>query len=85
MSPEKDVAHSFESESTRMSDLLTVEIDEKQREVLLRGLRYVRRSVMLTPQDPTEEVIENRKAELQKLSELSELLTGKSVAQETSV
>lgn len=85
MQLDMEVTHSFESESTRMSDMLTFELDDKQRDVLLRGLRYVRRSVMLTPQDPTDEIVEGRNAELAQLSELSDLLSGKPVAQETSV
>lgn len=85
MQLDMEVANSFESEFTRMSDLLTFELDKDQREVLLRGLRYVRSSVMLTPQEPTSEVVEGRSEELKKLAALSDLLSGKPVAQESTV
>jgi len=68
-----------------MSDLLTFELSNEQRECLLRGLRYVRSSIMLDPEDPTPELIENRQKQLRKLSDLTSLLSGKSVAQETTV
>lgn len=38
-----------------MNDVLQVELTTHERDVLLRGLRYVRRSVMLETRDPTRE------------------------------
>ena len=38
-----------------MNDVLQVELTTHERDVLLRGLRYVRRSVMLETRDPTKE------------------------------
>lgn len=85
MTLHKEVADLFQSEFTQMSDLLTVELDKEQRDVILRGLRYVRSSVMLTPQEPTPQVVEGRSQELQKLLVLSDLLSGQEVAEKTPV
>jgi hypothetical protein len=38
-----------------MNDVLQVELTTHERDVLLRGLRSVRRSVMLETRDPTKE------------------------------
>lgn len=35
-----------------MNDVLQVELTTSERDVLLRGLRYVRRSIMLETRDP---------------------------------
>lgn len=37
-----------------MNDVLQVELTPHERDVLLRGLRFVRRSVMLETRDPTK-------------------------------
>lgn len=68
-----------------MSDLLTFELSTEQREVLLRGLRYVRSSIMLDVEDPTPELVESRRTQLTKVAVLSDLLNGKPVAQEARV
>ena len=81
MSLHMEVAELLQSEFTQMSDLLTVELDKEQRDVILRGLRYVRSSVMLTPQEPTSQIVEGRKEELQLLAALSDLLSGQPTAQ----
>ncbi len=75
----------FESEFTGMSDLLTLELSNEQRETLLRGLRYVRSSIMLTPEEPSDAITAGRRAELQKVAALSELLNGQSVKEKASV
>jgi hypothetical protein len=75
----------FESEFTGMSDLLTLELSNEQRETLLRGLRYVRSSIMLTPEEPSDAVAAGRKAELKKVAALSELLNGQPVTEKASV
>lgn len=75
----------FESEFSGMSDLLTLELSTEQRETLLRGLRYVRSSIMLTPSEPSDSVTTARTAELQKVAALSDLLAGQSVTEKASV
>jgi len=69
----------------RMSELMTLELTSQQRDVLIRGLRYVRSSVMLSTQDPTPELDEARTGELRQLAELTAILKGEAVKQETSV
>jgi hypothetical protein len=68
-----------------MSDLLNLELTDEQRDVLLRGLRYVRHSIMLKQEDPTPDLVETRSSELQRLAALSAMLNGQAVAQESSV
>lgn len=68
-----------------MSDMLTFELDEKQRDVLLRGLRFVRRSIMLHQEDPTPDYVENRTGQLQQIEALSDLISGRPVAEEAAV
>ena len=68
-----------------MSDLLNLELDNEQREVLLRGLRYVRSSIMLKQEDPTPEHVEARSADLQKVATLSAMLNGQALVQESTV
>jgi len=68
-----------------MSELLTLELNQQQRDVLIRGLRYVRSSVMLTTQDLTPELEQARAEELRQLAELTSILKGEAVTQESSV
>ncbi|MDA0588166.1 MAG: hypothetical protein O2820_07425 [Planctomycetota bacterium] len=68
-----------------MSDLMSLELTSQQREILVRGLRYVRSSVMLTTQDPTPELDQARSDELRQLAELTAILKGEAVTQESSV
>ena len=68
-----------------MSELLTLELNQQQRDVLIRGLRYVRSSVMLTTQDLTPELEQARAEELRQLAELPSILKGEAVTQESSV
>jgi hypothetical protein len=80
-----DVTELVQSEFTPMSDLLTVELNKEQRDEILRGLRYVRSSVMLTPEEPTPQVVEERSEKLQRLAALSQLLTGREVTHNATV
>ncbi|MGZ0174178.1 MAG: hypothetical protein ACKVHE_32130 [Planctomycetales bacterium] len=75
----------LQSEFNPMSDLLTVELSKEQRDEILRGLRYVRSSVMLTPKEPSAEVAEGRNEKLQRLAALSSLLSGQEVVQKATV
>lgn len=80
-----EVTDLLQSEFTPMSDLLTVELNKEQRDEILRGLRYVRSSVMLTPEEPSSQVAEKRNEKLQRLAALSELLSGQEVVQNTTI
>jgi|Marorgknorr_s2lv_3_1036020.scaffolds.fasta_scaffold89648_1 hypothetical protein len=68
-----------------MSDSLTFELNDDQRDVLLRGLRFVRRSIMLKQADPTPAYVEKRSDELQDVEALSNLISARPVAEEVVV
>ena len=59
-----------------MSEALTVGLTRDQRDLLLRGLRYVRSSVALEMREPSAEVDADRKAKLQEIAVLAERLEG---------
>ena len=57
-----------------MSQTVTVGMTQEQRDLVLRGLRFVRSSVMLEVLDPTPETDEQRRAELREINQLVERL-----------
>lgn len=57
-----------------MSEDLNIGINPEQREILLRGLRYVRSSVLLTVSEPDEEPATTREEQLRQIEELVEQL-----------
>jgi hypothetical protein len=57
-----------------MSDLLQLELTDRQRELLLRGLRFVRSSRMLEIRESSDITDHERKDELGEIRELAELL-----------
>ena len=57
-----------------MSDNLHLELTDRQRELLLRGLRFVRSSRMLEIRDSSDLTDDQRKDELGELRQLSEML-----------
>lgn len=57
-----------------MNDLLHLELTDRQRELLLRGLRFVRSSRMLEIRDSSDLTDDQRKDELGELRQLSDLL-----------
>ena len=57
-----------------MSDNLHLELTDRQRELLLRGLRFVRSSRMLEIRDSSDITDDQRKDELGELRQLSEML-----------
>ena len=59
-----------------MSETVRVELNKNERDTLLQGLRFVRRSVQLDMQDPTPESETTRDAELKRLDALTNLLNG---------
>ena len=60
-----------------MSELIHLELTDRQRELLLRGLRYVRSSRMLETRDHPDKEAEERKTELSEIRHLVELLDQK--------
>ena len=57
-----------------MSETINVELSERQRELLLKGLRYVRSSRMLEFRESPDEAADERKSELSEIRQLVELL-----------
>ena len=56
-----------------MSESITLELSKDQKEILLKGLRFVRSSIMLDINDlPTNESEEDRRANLRQVTELTE-------------
>ena len=67
-----------------MSETLTVGLTRQQRDLILRGLRYVRSSVLLEPREPSPEVVEDRRTQLSALNELVTQLSGSLAAAATA-
>ena len=63
-----------------MSDLIHLELNDRQRELLLRGLRYVRSSRMLEIREIPDTIAEERADELSEIRNLVTLLDQKSGA-----
>jgi len=57
-----------------MNEVLQVELSTHERDVLLQGLRYVRRSVMLETRDPTKEDELRRSGLIDEIQMLSQRL-----------
>lgn len=61
-------------ERNAMDDVLQVELTNHERDVLLRGLRFVRRSVMLETREPSKEDQLRRSGILDEIHMLSQRL-----------
>jgi hypothetical protein len=59
-----------------MGENLTVGLSNDQRELLLRGLRYVRSAVLLEMEEPTPEYVAGRNSQLNEIESLVEQLNG---------
>lgn len=59
-----------------MSETFTVGLTKQQRDLLLRGLRYVRSSVLLEPRDPSPEVDTDRRSQISEIADLVRALSG---------
>jgi hypothetical protein len=59
-----------------MAEMLSLELSDRQREILLRGLRFVRRSRMLEFRDTTEITEDERVDELREIQQLNSLIEG---------
>uniref|UniRef100_A0A7C2K0A8 Uncharacterized protein n=1 Tax=Schlesneria paludicola TaxID=360056 RepID=A0A7C2K0A8_9PLAN len=67
-----------------MSDALQIQLNDRQRELLLRGLRFVRSSRMMEFRDAAEITEDDRRDELGEIRRLYELLDQKSRRKETA-
>lgn len=61
-----------------MSDLYHLELTDRQRELLVRGLRFVRSSRMLEIREIPDKIAEERRDELSEIHQLVEMLDYKS-------
>ena len=59
-----------------MNETLTIGLTKQQRDLLLRGLRYVRSSVLLEPRDPSPEVDTDRRSQITEIADLVRTLSG---------
>ena len=57
-----------------MNEAIQVELSKSEKDVLLRGLRYVRSAIMLDVRDPQEEDEQRRAGELDDIAGLVERL-----------
>lgn len=57
-----------------MDDVIQIELTTDERDVLVRGLRYVKRSIMLETRDPTHEDELRRSVLLDEIQNLSQRL-----------
>lgn len=57
-----------------MTDIATINITEKQLDLLLSGLRYVRSAEKLRVEEPTPEYVRSRTEKLKEISILKETL-----------
>ena len=68
-----------------MSDLIHLELTARQRELLLRGLRYVRSSRMLEIREIPDTIAEERASELTEIGQLVAMLDHKAGAAAAAV
>ena len=66
-----------------MSETLNVGLTKRQRDLLLRGLRFVRSSVLLEMREPGSDVEEDRGNELRDIASLVDQLNGAETANPT--
>ena len=59
-----------------MSEAMTVGLTKDQRELLLRGLRFVRSAVALENREPSPDVVAERSTQLREIASLVEHLEG---------
>jgi len=59
-----------------MGETVTVGLTNDQRELLLRGLRFVRSAVLLEMEEPTTDYVSARESQLHEIESLVEQLNG---------
>jgi len=67
-----------------MSQNMTVDLTEEQRNTLLQGLRFVRSSLMLNARDPDPTLDARRDERLKEIATLTDWLSGTPVTSEVS-
>lgn len=67
-----------------MSQTMSLDLSDHQREMLLRGLRFVRRSYTLEFRDTSEITEEQRSEALRQVQELNSLLEGGRASKQTA-
>ena len=67
-----------------MSENVIVDLTKRQRDILLRGLRYVRSSLILDVHDPDPKLNADRENQLQQIQSLVDRLNGVPASRETS-
>jgi hypothetical protein len=68
------ITPSNSADQNPMSDLLQLKLTDRQRDLLLRGLRFVRSSRMLEIRDTSDITDDQRRDELGEIRELAEML-----------
>ncbi len=58
-----------------MNDNRQLLLSEREREIILRGLRYVRSALALEMIDPTPETVAQRRREMSEVAALSDLIS----------
>ena len=59
-----------------MNDAISVDLDQQERDILLRGLRHMRSSVALAVCDPTAEVQDQKARDIRDIEALMARLNG---------
>lgn len=59
-----------------MNQAVNLDLDVHEREILLRGLKFVRSSIQLAMEDPTEDTERRRAEQIQEVNELIARLEG---------
>ncbi len=64
---------------------MNIQLTRKQQEILLRGLRYVRSSVALEPQEYSDEVASQRQSQYAEISAVEGMLSHAKIVETASV
>lgn len=67
-----------------MNQTLSLDLSDRQREILMRGLRFVRRSYTLECRDTTDLTEVERGEQLRQIQELNSLLEGGRTPKQTA-
>jgi hypothetical protein len=59
-----------------MNDAISVDLDQQERDILLRGLQHVRSSIALAVCDPTPENQEQKERDIRDIEALMDRLNG---------
>ena len=76
---------SHTGECNFMSNTVSVALSEQQCEILLRGLRYVRSSLIFDVRDPDEKLDPERASELKEIAALSDQLSSRATRETSTV